>query len=438
MSFQCQNCGYKTPKWLGKCPECGVWDSFVEEREEKIKKKEPQRKKPLLLKLSQVSSISKPRISTGLSELDFVLGGGILPASVILLGGDPGIGKSTLLTQVAGYLTEKGKRVLYLSAEESPEQVKLRAERLKIKEDFYFLSERDLSLFFSAIEEVDPHLLIIDSIQTIYLPELTSSPGSVSQVRECANQLLRLAKEKGISIIIIGHITKEGLIAGPKVLEHIVDVVLYLEGERETGFRILRSIKNRFGPVNEIGVFVMTEAGLRPSSEYEDFFLTSTGAPLALLEGTRPLIVEVQALVTKSFLSLPRRQSVGYDPIRLNLICALLEKKLNLGLGDQDVYIKVAGGLKIKDPGADLAVAIALLASFLDKELPEKTLYIGEIDLSGEIRPVREITLRLKEAQKKGFKRVLLSSYAQLNPKDFELEILPFKKLLEIMNFLFR
>ncbi|BAU23582.1 DNA repair protein RadA [Caldimicrobium thiodismutans] len=436
MSYQCQSCGYKSLKWLGRCPECGAWNSFLEEKEERASKK--RETKPFrVLKLAEVSYFSKPRISTGLSEFDLVLGGGIVPASLILIGGDPGIGKSTLLTQMAGYLTEQGKRVLYFSAEESPEQVKLRTKRLQIVEDFYFLSETDLSLLFEVVEEIKPEVIIVDSIQTVYLPELASSPGSVSQVRECANQLLRLAKEKDISIFLVGHITKEGVIAGPKILEHLVDVVLYLEGERETGFRILRAMKNRFGAVNEIGVFVMTEAGLKSHSQYEELFLTGKGAPFCILEGTRPLIVEVQALTSKSYLSLPRRQSVGYDPIRLSLLCAILEKRLGLSLGDKDVYVKVAGGLRITDPSADLAISVSLLSSLFEKELPQKTLYIGEIGLSGELRPVRDLTLRLKEAEKKGFKKALVPDYGKIEINSKTFEIYPLKSLQEVLKLLF-
>ncbi|MEZ0343314.1 MAG: DNA repair protein RadA [Caldimicrobium sp.] len=436
MRYQCQNCGYKSLKWLGRCPECGTWNSFLEEPKEKIPTRK-EKKTFKILKLSQVSYFSKPRISTGLSEFDLVLGGGIVPASLILIGGDPGIGKSTLLTQMAGALTEQGKRVLYFSAEESAEQVKLRTQRLGIPEDFYFLSETDLSILLEAAEEIVPEVIIVDSIQTVYLPELSSSPGSVSQVRECANQLLRIAKERNISIFLVGHITKEGAIAGPKVLEHLVDVVLYLEGERETGFRILRAMKNRFGAVNEIGVFVMTEGGLAPHTQYEELFLTGKGVPFCILEGTRPLLVEVQALISDSFLALPRRQAVGYDPVRLSLLCAILEKRLGLSLGNKDVYVKVAGGLRVKDPSADLAVAVSLLSNLFEKEIPEKTLFIGEVGLSGELRPVRDLTLRLKEVEKKGFKQAFVPEIGKVSFKTLEMEIIPLKSLRDAVKLLY-
>jgi DNA repair protein RadA/Sms len=436
MSYQCQSCGYKSLKWLGRCPECGAWNSFLEEPKEKGSLK--KEKRPIkILKLSQVSYFSKPRISTGLSEFDLVLGGGIVPASLILIGGDPGIGKSTLLTQMAGALTQQGRKVLYFSAEESAEQVKLRTQRLGIPEEFYFLSETDLSLLLEAVEEIQPEVVIVDSIQTVYLPELSSSPGSVSQVRECANKLLRVAKERDISVFLVGHITKEGIIAGPKVLEHLVDVVLYLEGERETGFRILRAMKNRFGAVNEIGVFVMTEGGLAPHAQYEELFLTGLGVPFCVLEGTRPLLVEVQALISESLLALPRRQAVGYDPVRLSLLCAILEKRLGLSLGNKDVYVKVAGGLKIKDPSADLAVAVSLLSNLFEKEIPGKTLFVGEVGLSGELRPVRDLTIRLKEAEKKGFRRAIVPESGKTNLKALEIEITPLKSLREAVKILF-
>lgn len=438
MSYQCQSCGYRSLKWLGRCPDCGTWNSFmevIEEKKEKVKDFSKREIRPL--KLSEISYEAKPRISTGLEEFDLVLGGGLVPASLILIGGDPGIGKSTLLTQTAANLANRGYRVLYFSAEESAEQVKLRAERLSLEGDFYFASETDLQLLLRLCEEVEPQVVIVDSIQTVYLPELSSSPGSVSQVRECANILLRLAKERGITVFLVGHITKEGLIAGPKVLEHLVDVVLYLEGERERGFRILRAIKNRFGAVNEIGVFVMTERGLQSHSQYEEFFLSGNGAVFCILEGTRPLLVEGQALVTKSFLAMPRRQAVGFDPVRLSLLCAILEKRLGLNFGDKDVFVKIAEGLRIQDPGADLAIAIALVANLLERDLPEKAIYIGEIGLAGELRPVREISLRLKEAEKKGFQIAYVPEIPGPKKEFANIKIVQFKNLKELLSELF-
>ncbi|MCS7199923.1 MAG: DNA repair protein RadA [Caldimicrobium sp.] len=437
MSFQCQTCGYKSLKWLGRCPECGGWNVFVEVPLEEKSKSRPNRQKVQALKLKEIAYVSRQRISTGLSEFDLVLGGGIVPASIVLIGGDPGIGKSTLLTQTASFLAKEGKRVLYFSAEESAEQVKMRVERLKVSEDFYFVADTDLSLLAELCEDLRPEVIIVDSIQTVYLPELDSSPGSVSQVRECANFLLRLAKQRDIAIFLVGHITKEGLIAGPKVLEHLVDVVLYLEGERETDFRLLRAIKNRFGAVNEVGVFVMTEMGLLSQTQYEELFISGEGAVFCVIEGTRPLLMEVQALVAKSYLALPRRQAVGYDPIRLSLLSAILEKKLGLNLADRDIYIKVAGGFRVKDPSGDLAVAMALISSYLERELPKGALFLGEIGLAGEIRPVRDLTLRLKEAEKRGFSRAYIPQGSLVKEKDFQLELLSFRRLHEVIKEVF-
>lgn len=439
MRYQCQNCGYQSLKWLGRCPDCGAWNSFLEIPEagsDSRAKRDKQRQiKPL--KLSEITYEVRGRISTGLEEFDLVLGGGLVPSSLILIGGDPGMGKSTLLTQTAGNLASRGLKVLYFSAEESVEQVKMRAERLGVCEDFYFASETDLEVLFGLCEELSPDVVIVDSIQTVYLPELSSSPGSVSQVRECANRLLRLAKEKETVVFLVGHITKEGLIAGPKVLEHLVDAVLYLEGERETGFRILRAIKNRFGASNEIGVFVMTERGLVSQSQYEEFFISGYGAVFCLLEGSRPLLVEVQALVTKSFLAMPRRQAVGLDPVRLSLLCAILEKRLGLNLGDKDVFVKVAGGLRVQDPGIDVALAVSLVSSLLEAEIPEKTVYIGEIGLAGELRPVRDMFPRLKEAEKKGFREAFIPVTPGLKIGELNLRILKFRSLKDLLSDLF-
>jgi DNA repair protein RadA/Sms len=438
--FYCQECGYRSVKWLGRCPECGAWGSLVEEVEEKKGKtlQKSSNRKTKILKLSEISYREKERIKTGISELDLVLGGGIVPSSLILIGGDPGIGKSTLLTQVAGILSEKGKKVLYVSAEESPEQVRIRAERLGIKKDFFFISDTDLSAVLDAVEELEPDLLIVDSIQTVYLPEISSSPGGVSQIRECTNVLMRVAKSKNIVVFLVGHITKSGFIAGPKVLEHLVDVVLYLEGEKETNFRILRAVKNRFGALNEIGVFVMTERGLVPHSSYEDLFLqTEEGAVFCTIEGTRPILVEVQALVTRSYFNLPRRTAVGFDPVRLSLLVAILEKRVGFNFAQQDIYIKISGGLRINDPGADLGVAVALVSSLIEKPIPKKTLFLAEVGLFSELRPVRDMSLRLKEAEKKGFKQAFIPLTAELNLKNFNMEVIPCKKISEVFKRIF-
>ncbi len=441
MSFYCQDCGYRSIKWLGRCPSCGSFGTFVEEKEissSSEKKVKSSISKAKVVTLSEVLNEKKERIISGISELDHVLGGGIMPSSFILLGGDPGIGKSTLLTQLAGVLTDKGFRVLYLSAEESAEQVKLRAERLGVNLDFYFCQETNLSLLPELIEEVNPQFLFVDSIQTVYVEELSSSPGSVSQVRECANLLMRIAKERSVAVWAIGHITKEGLIAGPKVLEHLVDVVLYLEGEKECEYRLLRAVKNRFGSVNELGVFIMTEEGLKPHQEYEDVFLPrGGGAVFCALEGSRPLLVEVQALAVKTFLAIPRRQAVGIDNVRLTLLCAILEKTLGLPLREQDVFVKVAGGLSLKDPASDLAVAVAILSSYLDKPLPDNTVYLGEIGLKGEIKPVLNVAQRLKEAEKKGFTQAILADYRKDVGLKTSLKLIKVQHLYDLMDKLF-
>jgi len=438
MAFYCQSCGYKSVKWLGRCPECGEWNTFVEELDSKSSSKLERysKQKAKIFKLSQVKYTTKPRVKTGISELDIVLGGGLVPGSLVLIGGDPGIGKSTLLTQIASHMSKKEIPVVYVSAEESSEQVRLRTERLGLEPDFYFVSETDLSAILEGTKEISPKILIVDSIQTVFLPEIQGSPGGVSQIRECTNLLMRFAKQTDTVVILVGHITKGGVIAGPKVLEHLVDVVLYMEGEKETGFRILRAVKNRFGAVNEIGVFVMTEKGLISHSQYEDIFLSgSGGAIFCVIEGTRPILVEAQALVTKSYLSVPRRTAVGFDPVRLSLIVAILEKRLGFRFSHQDIYLKISGGLRISDPSADLAISMALVSNLLDKPLPAKTLFVGEVGLAGEIRPVKELGLRLKEAEKKGFKRAFIPYGGKFSSKG--LKVIPCKYLSQVCKEIF-
>ena len=339
----------------------------------------------------------------------------MVPGALILLGGDPGIGKSTLLLQVMLNLSLSGKKVLYLSGEESVEQIKLRAARLKVRsENLFLLSETNLELALAAVEDLRPEVLVVDSIQTVYLPEITSAPGSVAQVRECAGRLLQVAKGEGVAVFLVGHVTKEGALAGPRVLEHLVDTVLYFEGDRGANFRILRAVKNRFGSTNEIGVFEMTSLGLKPVANPSEIFLSqaTTGAPgsviVATIEGTRPVLVEVQALVTNTPLAMPRRTSVGFDPQRLAMLAAILEKRVGLPFYDRDIYLNVVGGLKLAEPGVDLAVTLALASSHLDRPLPPQTVVFGEVGLTGEIRPVSQAALRLKEAAKLGFHKAYL------------------------------
>ncbi len=412
--FVCQECGYQSLKWLGRCPGCGKWGSLVEER------KDPGPKKKTIspakiISLEEVSKEQVNRFKTGLSELDQVLGGGLVPGSLILLGGDPGIGKSTVLLQVAEHLARTYGPVFYLSGEESVEQIKLRAERLGVSNPkIFLLSETDLSSALESLRHERPILLIVDSIQTIFWPELSSAPGSVSQVRECAARLLEFAKKEEVCVVLVGHVTKEGVLAGPRVLEHLVDTVLYFEGERGANFRVLRAVKNRFGSTNEIGVFEMTSKGLIPVPNPSSFFLTEAtesvpGAVVcATIEGTRPILVEVQALVTKTPLATPRRTSVGFDPQRLAMLAAILEKKAGLSFYDQDIYLNVVGGLRLAEPGVDLAVIIALASSRLERGLPPKTLVFGEVGLTGEVRPVAQAENRIKEAFRLGYIRACL------------------------------
>lgn len=413
--YVCQQCGAKTLKWVGKCPICGAWNSMVETIEEKKVSEfsAPSFVNPLLL--SQIKSFSKNRISTGIREFDQVLGGGIVPGSVVLIAGEPGIGKSTLLLQLAAHVGG-----VYVSGEESLSQIKIRAERLKIKTtNLFFLSETDIETIIYSLEqffkkeEPPSKIVVVDSIQTLYSPQLGGGPGSVGQVRECTNKLLRLAKENEISLFIVGHVTKEGVIAGPKVLEHAVDTVLYLEGERFGSARLLRVVKNRFGPTDEVGVFQMTERGMEEVENPSALFLADRAGKVpgsvvsATIEGTRPLLVEIQGLVVSTNLALPRRVGQGIDVNRLQMIIAVLTKILRFPLGNFDIYVNVTGGLKIKEPAADLGVALAIVSSFKNVSLPPKTVCWGELGLLGEIREVSQSQRRQKESRRLGFTNIL-------------------------------
>jgi len=415
--YLCQVCGYRAVKWLGRCPGCGGWDTLVEEPEGSRRSRGGGGRRASLLRLAEVERAEFRRYSSGIGEFDRVLGGGLVPASLVLIGGDPGIGKSTLLLQAAGEYLRGGLRVVYLAGEESPAQVRLRAERVAVPGDLELAAETDLAAVLETLAENPPQVLIVDSIQTVYLPELSSAPGSVSQVREAAARLLRWAKEKGTAVFVVGHVTKEGALAGPRVLEHLVDVVLYFEGDRSGPYRILRAVKNRFGPVDEIGVFEMGERGLSPVANPSAFFLSGGGgAVFPALEGTRPLLVEIQALVVKSYLAAPRRTCVGFDPWRLSMLLAILEKHLGISFYDRDVFLNVAGGLKIREPAADLAVCAALLASRLEKKLSPETVFCGEVGLSGEVRRVMGLSVRLKEAARLGFRRAVVPSGTSPEP----------------------
>lgn len=414
--FICQSCGYQTPKWMGRCPDCGQWNSFVEE----MSGSRSRAGKPSAVTQPQtIDSISLDahlRFKTGISEFDRTLGGGLVPGSMVLIGGDPGIGKSTLILQVVERLSREGLKTLYLSGEESPQQIKLRADRLSVhSENLYVLTETCIEHFFGGMDVLRPDLLVVDSIQTTYTDALPSAPGSVGQVREVASQLLRWAKKSGTPTFLIGHVTKDGAIAGPKVLEHLVDTVLYFEGDRSHAFRILRAVKNRYGPTNEIGVFEMKDTGLEEVGNPSRIFLeerpegASGSVVIPCLEGTRPVLVEIQALVGPSPLGMPRRTAIGVDHNRISLLVAVLGKRMGLEMGDQDIFINVAGGLKVDEPAADLGMVSAMISSFLDRPVDREMVVFGEVGLAGEIRGVSQSELRIKEAKKLGFSRCLLS-----------------------------
>jgi DNA repair protein RadA/Sms len=419
-TFRCQECGYSAARWLGRCPECQQWNSFVEEQEMAPSKGAVARSRSFTDFSSEVVSLDaitvKPlaRAPTGVAEFDRVLGGGVVPGSMILLGGPPGIGKSTLMLQVCEGLGRSRGKGLYISGEESLEQVKDRAHRLGIKApELSLLSETEISRMVQAIDKVEPTFLVIDSIQTAYREDLTSAPGSVGQVRESAAELLRIAKSRAITVFILGHVTKEGDLAGPRVLEHMVDTVLYFESEREQVFRLLRSYKNRFGPTHEVGVFRMTGKGLAGVLSPSEIFLAErTQAPgavvVASLEGTRPLMLEVQALVSRTHFGFPKRMVTGLDANRALLLIAVLEKRLGLHLESEDVFVNIVGGVKVKEPAIDLGVALAIASAHRNQLLDPHTIYIGEVGLGGEIRSVGGLPMRLMEAAQLGFKRAVV------------------------------
>lgn len=416
--FVCQECGSNSPRWLGKCPSCDSWNSFVEESAAPLAAEARgavvYKDKPVLL--NEVSTEKEPRYLTGISEFDRVLGGGLTPGSVTLIGGDPGIGKSTLTLQVVCRLSEQGLKVLYISGEESVKQTKMRADRLSVKDNksLYIVNQVDLSVIKDYIEKMKPAVVVVDSIQVLFDPQVTSSPGSVSQVRECASILTHLAKNLGVALFIIGHVTKEGMIAGPRVLEHIVDTVLYFEGERYTSYRVMRTVKNRFGSTNEMGVFEMTSDGLLEVTNPSEIFLSerpkhaSGSVVVPILEGSRPFLVEIQGLVSRSSFGIVRQKAQGFDANRLALLVAVLEKRIGLNLQDKDIFLNVVGGVKISDPAADLAVVTAVASALLDKTIPFDTVVLGEVGLSSEVRSVSQINLRINEAEKLGFKKCIV------------------------------
>ena len=438
--YQCQSCGYASPKWLGKCPDCGAWNSFTEE--ESVSKLVPQnRAEPVAL--PDVTPSTESRHSTEIKELDRALGGGVVMGSVVLIGGDPGIGKSTLILQALKGLTKMGK-VLYVSGEESPEQVKMRADRLGIMSDkIILLPETSLEGIISVAHEINPQVIVVDSIQTIFSLELSSAPGSVSQIRECATKLMFLAKKYSKPLFIIGHVTKDGAIAGPKVLEHIVDTVLYFEGDKGSSFRILRAVKNRFGAANEIGVFEMTEAGLKEVDNPSKLFLSEmpVNVPGSIvtvsLEGTRPLLVEIQALVTTSSFGVPRRTALGVDNNRVNLLIAVLDKRIGMHLGGMDVFVNVVGGLRIDEPAIDMGVIAAIASSLKNRPIETGTFTFGEVGLSGEIRGINQAEARLKEAAKLGFKKGIVPVSNAMRKDNGSIEVIGIKNVEEALEILF-
>lgn len=446
-AFFCQNCGYEAPKWLGKCPSCGEWNTFVEEL---IESQAPQvvafstsAKSSKPRSIQEISNQEHVRFQLNDSELNRVLGGGLVPGSLILFGGEPGIGKSTLLLQLA--VSNKNLKVLYVSGEESDQQIKMRAERIGVlNDDCFILTETNIQNIFKQAEEIQPGLLVIDSIQTLYSTQIESSPGSISQVRECTAQLLRYAKQTNVPVFLIGHITKEGSLAGPKVLEHMVDTVLQFEGDRNHVYRLLRSIKNRFGSTNELGIYEMLGSGLRQVENPSEILISNTDQSLsgiaigATMEGLRPMLIEVQALVSSAAYGTPQRSSTGFDSKRLNMLLAVMEKRCGFKLGAKDVFLNIAGGIKVDDPAIDLAVVAAVLSSNADIPISKNIALSAEVGLSGEVRPVNRIDQRIHEAEKLGFEKIIVSKYNKgIHQKDFKIELIQCTKITEVVKTLF-
>lgn len=442
--FVCQACGHESPRWTGQCAGCEAWNTLVEELvpvTAGVRAGTPPAARTV--RLADVDAGNEPRWATGIEEFDRVLGGGIVPGSVVLVAGDPGIGKSTLMTEVAALLSGQG--VLYVCGEESPAQVKLRAERLTTDASaIRLLAETDVEVILASAAEVDPAVLVIDSIQTLYRPDIASAPGSVAQVRECAALLMRRAKSSGMATFVVGHVTKDGTIAGPRVLEHMVDTVVHLEGDRHHAYRVLRAVKNRFGSTNEIGVFEMQSSGLRPVANPSEIFLSerntgsSGSAVVCTLEGTRPLLAEIQALVAPTSYPSPQRTATGFDSRRLQMLLAVLEKREGVRLASQDVFLNVAGGLKLSEPAVDLGITMAIVSSLRDRALPSDTVVIGEVGLSGEVRSVPQLPLRLREAAKLGFRSAVVPAFGLPDgaaPRS--LELVPVSRLSEAVDRLF-
>ena len=449
-AFFCGNCGYESAKWLGKCPSCGQWNTFTEEvivKGSDKKAKDDWREFSGMagvktVSINDVSSAEEKRIVTTDAELNRVLGGGIVAGSIVLVAGEPGIGKSTLFLQNG--LQLKNVRTLYISGEESEQQIKMRADRLgATSENFYLLTETDTQTIFKEIKKLKPELVIVDSIQTLQSPFVESSPGSVSQIRECAAELQRYAKESGTPVFLIGHITKDGAIAGPKILEHMVDTVLQFEGDRHYAYRILRTLKNRFGSTSELGIYEMTNEGMRAVTDPSEMLITQKEDQLsgiaiaATIEGMRPLLIETQALVTQSVYGTPQRTVSGFDLRRLQLLLAVLEKRGGFHFGVKDVFVNIAGGIKVEDPSIDLAIVCALLSSYEDVPMPAKICFAGEVGLSGEIRAVNRVEQRIAEAEKLGFEKIIVSKYNSKSKLKAGIEIVALSKVEELYQYLF-
>jgi DNA repair protein RadA/Sms len=448
-AFFCGNCGYESTKWLGKCPSCNEWNTFVEEVIEKSSEQtwkgySDEKKQTKAIALSDVTQTEEKRIVTADEELNRVLGGGIVPGSIVLVAGEPGIGKSTLFLQ-HGLMMNKHV-VLYISGEESEQQIKMRADRLKVVNDnFYLLTETSTQSIFQEIKKLKPQLVIVDSIQTLQSNLIDSAAGSVSQIRECAAEFQRFAKESNTPVFLIGHITKDGTIAGPKILEHMVDTVLQFEGDRHYVYRILRTLKNRFGSTSELGIYEMTGDGMRVVSNPSEILIAqrdeqlSGSAIAATMEGMRPLLIEVQALVTQSVYGTPQRTVSGFDLRRLQLLLAVLEKRGGFLFGTKDVFVNIAGGLKVEDPSLDLAIVCALLSSYEDVPLPQQVCFAGEVGLNGEIRAVNRIEQRIAEAEKLGFEKIFVSKYNKksFNPKSFKIQVVAVGQVHEVYQALF-
>ncbi|MFF5383032.1 DNA repair protein RadA [Pedobacter suwonensis] len=451
-AYFCQSCGYESAKWLGKCPSCNQWNTFVEEIVEKSPPSVPtwksdtaSRKLSKPSKVSEIQSSTERRIFTGDKELDRVLGGGVVEGSLVLIGGEPGIGKSTLMLQLA--LNLEGKKLLYISGEESEQQIKMRAERIQKSpsSNCYILTETSTQNIFKQIEILEPEILVVDSIQTLHSAHIDSTPGSVSQVRECTAELLRFAKETGVPVFLIGHITKDGAIAGPKILEHMVDTVLQFEGDRHHVYRILRSIKNRFGAAAELGIYEMQGSGLREVSNPSEILLSQRDEELsgiaiaATLEGARPMLIETQALVSSAAYGTPQRSATGFDTKRMNMLLAVLEKRCGFRLSTQDVFLNIAGGIRVEDPAIDLAVLIAIISSQQDISVSSKICFAAEVGLSGEIRAVNRIEQRIAEADKLGFETIYISKYnlKGISIEKYNMEIKAVSKIEEVFSLVF-